>query len=207
VVDRGIAREAAGRASRGCRRPAEEISIYLPSAPDSMMMSLLSRSRRVALILSITSIGVVGCDRAESPPHLPEVTVTFDEAIARIETDTDTLTLRVEVAETDQQRRVGLMRREHLDADAGMIFLFQEQQPPDGAFYMFNTLIPLSIAFLDADGRIGSIRQMEPCPSPYPQWCPNYEARVPFVAALEVNAGYFAERGITVGDRVVLQRE
>ncbi len=87
-----------------------------------------------------------------------------------------------------------------------MIFIFQQEQPPDGVFWMYNTLIPLSIAFMDKDGTIGNIRQMEPCPSQYPQYCPNYEARVPYWSALEVNLGYFEEHGIGIGDRVVLER-
>ena len=63
---------------------------------------------------------------------------------------------------------------------------------------MFNTLIPLDIAFIGEDGTIGNIVPMEPCTSPYPQWCPGYTAGVPFRTALEVNRGYFAERGIGV---------
>ena len=72
---------------------------------------------------------------------------------------------------------------------------------------MFQTRIPLSIAFVGDDGRIGSIVEMEPCTSQFPQWCPNYEAGVPFVSALEVNAGYFRANNISVGDRVVLEQQ
>jgi uncharacterized protein len=166
----------------------------------------VKRFARTGWLPVVIAMMAAGCE-APDPGFEPlDLTVAFDTGTARIETDADTFRLQVEIADTDSQRRVGLMRRTSLPEEAGMIFLFQQEQPADGAFYMYNTLIPLSIAFLDDQGRIGSIRDMDPCPSPYPQYCPNYEARVPFVAALEVNLGYFAERGIGVGDRVVLER-
>lgn len=124
----------------------------------------------------------------------------------RIETGDDTVRIPIEIAETEAQRAFGLMRRPSLPADAGMLFVYPQEQPPEGSFWMFNTLIPLDIAFIGADGTIGSIVPMEPCTSPYPQWCPGYTAGVPFRSALEVNRGYFARQGIEVGDRVVLER-
>jgi uncharacterized protein len=163
--------------------------------------------KRIRLLLLLTaSVVAGGCERAPEP-EFPETYVEFGSGVVMIATRTDTFTVRVEVAETDQQRRIGLMRRPQLPEDSGMIFLFPEEQSAENVFWMFNTLIPLSIAFLDGEGRIGSIREMEPCPSPYPQYCPGYEAGVPFRAALEVNRGYFERRGIGVGDRVILQRE
>jgi uncharacterized protein len=161
--------------------------------------------RATPFALLLLALAATGCERAEPLPD-PEIAVTFGTGTVVIETGEESHTLDVEIAETDQQRRVGLMRRPSLPEEAGMIFLFEEEQPPEGVFWMFNTLIPLSIAFIGADGTIGSIREMEPCLSPYPQWCPNYAAGVPYVSALEVNSGYFATRGIGVGDRVSLVR-
>lgn len=149
---------------------------------------------------------IVGCDRPPAQDDSLSFAVQYGAGAVRIETETDTFRLGVEVAETESQRRNGLMHRTSLAADSGMIFIFQQEQPPDGVFWMYNTLIPLSIAFMDKDGTIGNIRQMEPCPSQYPQYCPNYEARVPYWSALEVNLGYFEEHGIGIGDRVVLER-
>ncbi len=156
------------------------------------------------LILCLLAFTITACDQNESPGDAFVTAMEFDGGTVRIETATDTFTLGVEVAASDDQRRVGLMRRESLAADSGMIFLFQSEQDPDGVFWMYQTYVPLSIAFIGADSTIGSIRDMEPCPSPYPQSCPYYEARVPFVSALEVNRGWFRERGIEVGARVVL---
>ncbi|WP_245184381.1 DUF192 domain-containing protein [Halomonas salinarum] len=112
--------------------------------------------------------------------------------------------LKVELAESPQQRANGLMGREHLAPGAGMLFLYSRPQSPDSGFWMYRTLIPLDIAFIDSQGRIAAIRQMPPCNSEAPGECRAYRAGVTYLAALEVNAGYFAERGIKVGDCVSL---
>ena len=158
------------------------------------------------LLIAMLASLAIGCDSRESVADDFEFAVQFTGGTVRIETAADTFTLGVEIAETESQRRMGLMRRTSLAPDSGMIFLFQQEQAPENVFWMYNTLIPLSIAYMDAEGTIGSIRDMEPCASPYPQYCPNYEARVPYWSALEVNRGYFEQHGIGIGDRVVLER-
>ncbi|MGB8712652.1 MAG: DUF192 domain-containing protein [Onishia taeanensis] len=112
--------------------------------------------------------------------------------------------LEVELAESPQQRATGLMGREQLGADAGMLFVYERPQSPDSGFWMYRTLIPLDIAFIDSNGRIAAIRQMTPCGSEVSGDCRAYRAGVAYIAALEVNAGYFAKRGIGVGDCVSL---
>ena len=112
--------------------------------------------------------------------------------------------LNVEIAREPRERSRGLMGRETLPADAGMLFVYSREQPPQGAFWMRNTLIPLAIAFLGGDGEIRAIKHMAPCPGERAVDCPSYPAGVAFRAALEVNDGYFAARGIEVGDRVDL---
>ena len=110
--------------------------------------------------------------------------------------------LQVEVAETTAQRQRGLMERESMPEAHGMLFRFESEQPADNAFWMYRTLIPLDIAYIDDQGRIVAINTMQPCESSSPRNCPSYPAGAAFYSALEVNAGYFAERGIKVGDCV-----
>lgn len=153
-------------------------------------------------MVAMIAVLLAGCDRDEQIPDFVDVPVDFGAGSVEIEADTAVVRLGVEVAESETQRQRGLMERTSLHPDSGMIFLFPEEQPPEGVFWMYRTRIPLAIAFIGADGTIGSIREMEPCTSDYPQWCPNYEAGVPFTAALEANGGFFAQRGISVGDRV-----
>ncbi|SNY98800.1 DUF192 domain-containing protein [Halomonas sp. hl-4] len=110
--------------------------------------------------------------------------------------------LDVELADTLPKRQRGLMQREHLPEKRGMLFVFERERPADSGFWMYRTLIPLDIAFIDDAGRIVAIETMQPCESSSPSNCRSYAPGAAYHAALEVNAGYFAERGIGEGDCV-----
>lgn len=110
--------------------------------------------------------------------------------------------LHVEIASTALARRRGLMGRESLPAYAGMLFRFDPAASASQGFYMYRTLIPLDIAFLDADGRVLALRTMTPCASRDPRRCPLYRPGEAYAAALEVNAGFFDRHGVEVGDRI-----
>ena len=110
--------------------------------------------------------------------------------------------LTVEVATTPSQKKHGLMGRESLPESSGMLFTYSNLQSPHQGFWMFNTLIPLDIAYLDHSGKILAIKSMPPCSSKAYN-CPVYRAGVKYMAALEVNQGYFQRYGIQVGDRVL----
>jgi uncharacterized protein len=158
------------------------------------------------VLLAGLVLGVGACgdsEEAAAPAAVPPP-VTWEREEIRVLTAADTLPIQVEIAENDEQRAYGLMNRNSLPASSGMLFVYDQPQPAEGSFWMFNTRIPLDIAFLDADGSIVSIRQMEPCASPYPQWCPSYESGAPFQYALEMNLGWFEQNRVGVGDRVVL---
>ncbi|MHB0775845.1 DUF192 domain-containing protein [Halomonas sp. WWR20] len=114
--------------------------------------------------------------------------------------------LHVELARTPMERQHGLMDRDRLAADTGMLFLYQTQQSPQSGFWMHRTRIPLDIAFIAKNGAIRSIEHMVPCGNDVTTHCPTYRAGVPFRAALEVNAGYFESHGIEVGDHVGIER-
>jgi uncharacterized membrane protein (UPF0127 family) len=139
--------------------------------------------------LLLVALALVGCGGGESD----------DSARAVIATDTGEVTVEVEIADSESERAEGLMGRAELADDAGMVFLFPEEIR--GAFWMKDTLIPLSIAFYDEDGRILRILDMEPCRS---DPCPLYDPDVAFQGALEVNQGAFARWNVSEGDRVRL---
>ncbi|GEN27426.1 hypothetical protein HVA01_10720 [Halovibrio variabilis] len=124
-----------------------------------------------------------------------------------IHSDSGPHRLEVEVAETFSQRRRGLMERENLPEKRGMLFRFESEQPASNAFWMYRTLIPLDVAFINGEGRIVAINTMPPCESSSPSDCPSYKAGAAYHAALEVNGGYFEERGIQVGDCVSIPEE
>ena len=109
----------------------------------------------------------------------------------------------VVTADTAAEREQGLMGRTSLGASEGMIFQWSDVSdgPVTAAFWMKDTLIPLSIAFWDAEGRIVGIRDMTPCTH---DPCPIYSPPKPYVGALEVNIGFFSEHGVSKGDRIEL---
>ena len=121
--------------------------------------------------------------------------------VAVIETGEGDVPVKVEIADEEGERAVGLMNRESLDEDAGMLFLFPTES--NGGFWMKDTLIPLSIAFMDGSGRILRILDMEPCRA---DPCQVYSPGVVYESALEVNRGAFAEWGVEEGDRLTLPR-
>jgi uncharacterized protein len=101
----------------------------------------------------------------------------------------------VEVARTDEARTRGLMDRPRLDADAGMLFVFDESAPH--AFWMKNTLIPLDMIFIDDTGRIvGIVERAEP------RTLTSRDVGVPSRYVLEVNGGWAAAHGVAKGDTV-----
>lgn len=110
--------------------------------------------------------------------------------------------LEVEMARTASERSRGLMDRDHLPAQAGMLFLYDQPQSPRNGFWMYRTRIALDIAFIDAAGRIAEIHRMTPCTAARAGECPVTRPTVPYRAALEVNAGAFAAMGVAVGDCV-----
>lgn len=107
----------------------------------------------------------------------------------------------VEIADTDERRARGLMGRERLGEDEGMAFLWPEDTTT--AFHMRDTLVPLTIAFFDADGRILRVLDMVPCTA---DPCPAYDPGLRYRGALEVRAGALERRGVRVGDRVRIER-
>src|SRR5690625_3295048 len=111
--------------------------------------------------------------------------------------------VQLEIADTADARATGLMHRQHLDADAGMLFVFSAQRPGNTGFWMYNTLIPLDIAFLDDDGHIGRILTMTPCPHQRATRCPSYRPGVPYRQAVEMNAGFFDRHSLSEGDRLL----
>lgn len=151
-------------------------------------------------VLVAIMIMLVGCAPEEEEPAEP--LVTFRTSQICVASTNDTLRVPVEVAENDDQRAYGLMERSRLAPAAGMLFTYADPQPAESGFWMYRTRLPLDIAYIDSAGEIRSIQEMEPCTSVNPQFCQTYPAGIEYQAALEVNRGFFAVRGIRVGDRV-----
>lgn len=106
--------------------------------------------------------------------------------------------VRVEIADTPQLHGIGLMCRSTLDPDAGMLFVFPASTREQ--FWMKNTLIPLTIAFIDANWHIVEILEMPVAPDPTsddPSKFPLYGPHRPYRYAIEMNAGFFKQHELT----------
>ncbi|MGH2425620.1 MAG: DUF192 domain-containing protein [bacterium] len=124
----------------------------------------------------------------------------FKQGTLTISQDAKRVVLQVEVADTPEARSQGLMSRPRLADNAGMLFIFEELG--SWGFWMKNTLIPLSIAFIGDDWVIVDIKDMKVAPSPANGPFNIYESAKPFKYALEVNRGYFRTKGIGAGAKV-----
>ena len=164
------------------------------------------RTLLAALTLLFASLLIVaGCggQKSESPSgtappttgpqtsRTPTVSITNSEG--------ERVVVRVEIATTTAEKQRGLMGRTALAEDAGMLFVFDREQQL--SFWMKDTLIPLSIAYINESGRIADIQNMQPLDeTPHP-------SAEPAKYALEVNQGFFNEHGVEVGNKVSLPGE
>jgi uncharacterized protein len=104
--------------------------------------------------------------------------------------------MTVEVADTEASRELGLMFRSSMPPDEGMLFVFEGDTT--SAFWMANTILPLSIAFIDASGKILDIHDMQPLDRN------TTSASAPYHYALETNQGFFRVHGIVAGNQVTI---
>jgi uncharacterized protein len=152
-------------------------------------MRSLARFVVVALVLT-------GCTEASSTagtPSNPVGRAVFLTTSGRVHTGS------LGVADSEEERRQGLMGRQQLEEDGGMVFVFDD--PTASSFWMKDTLIPLSIAFWGDDGRIVDLMEMQPC---HVDPCPTYAPGTSYTHALETNAGWFEAHDVEIGDRVEL---
>lgn len=109
----------------------------------------------------------------------------------------------VEVADTDASRARGLMFREALPAQSGMLFIFADES--QRSFWMHNCKIALDILYFDANQQlVGQALSVPPCSLP-PEQCPNYPSGRPTKYVLELNAGVAQQLGVKLGDVLTIK--
>ena len=116
------------------------------------------------------------------------------QKLAQVRLNAGIHNINAELASTPQQREIGLMFRNAMPANDGMLFVFE--QPGQQCFWMRNTLIPLSVAFIGDDGTVVNIDDMKP------QTLDSHCSAKPVRFVLEMNEGWFAKRGIKAGSRL-----
>lgn len=110
----------------------------------------------------------------------------------------------VSVVASPLHRAIGLMGRADLDEQRGMLFAFDQEQPVTHSFWMYQTNMPLDIAFLDHDGVIISTATMTPCKASSPSLCARYRASKPYHYALELKAGQLDQANLKAGKRLAI---
>ncbi len=183
--------------------------------------------RFMAVAVALMALGVAcsGASESSAKSSAEHDSVESTLPVITFTTAADqTVPLAVEVADDGGEMSCGLMHRTDLPENQGMIFVYRVDS--GGGFWMRNTLIPLSIAYVAADGRIVDILDMQPVPGPgfTPFELPNgevvavpdgqaappgavwktYTPRALYRFAIEVNWGWFARHGIAIGHRVDL---
>jgi uncharacterized membrane protein (UPF0127 family) len=144
---------------------------------------------------SLVLMVALACTQRSATPATATTATTADAAAPRIILP-DHSAVVVEVASDDPTREQGLMYRDHMAEDRGMIFLFP--QAGEYPFWMKNTLIPLDMIWIDADHRIVHIaHDVPPCKA---DPCPNYPPNAKASSVLELAAGVAAKHHLRDGD-------
>jgi uncharacterized membrane protein (UPF0127 family) len=155
------------------------------------------RRRQQLLYLLVLLLALFTCgreDQQETSPQ-PEQTPPAGSSTEGVFIQVAGNPVWVRISETPRERERGLMFTESLPPDEGMLFVFEREQIL--SFWMKNTPLPLSVAFIDGEGRILEIRHMQPLDEEA-----RHTSRQPALYALEMNAGWFEKHGVRVGDRV-----
>jgi YVTN family beta-propeller protein len=166
-----------------------------------------TKENNVSVINTISSNVIATISAGGIGPH-QMVVIKPDVEIVRTEDNNNNNSsviarVFVEVQDDREEFPRGLMFRNHLPWNAGMLFAFNEEEPQ--TFWMKNTLIPLDMIFVDSSSKIIDIKEnVPPCEQ---EECPNYTSIEPAQYVLEVNAGFVQEKGVKIGDRLATLNE
>jgi uncharacterized protein len=142
-------------------------------------MNILSRP---LLALSLATMALAA-HADDGQPKLPTIKLSAGMYV-----------IQAEVAQTPEQREIGLMSRKTMGSSEGMLFAFEDAGQQ--CFWMKNTLLPLSVAFVADDGTIVNIDDMKPLT------LDSHCSTKPVRFVLEMNQGWFAKRGIKAGEKL-----
>lgn len=159
-----------------------------PGASPALSALTLSVVIVATLIVSPGCVGPLA-PQAQSAPPSGSLIVLIKQGQAAVK-------VTVEVADTPRERAVGLSNRRELGADQGMLFVFSE--PGIAPFWMKDTYVPLSLAFIQSNGEIVDIKDMEPLSEDL-----HYPGQA-YQFALEVNQGFFESNGLEAGSVVTI---
>lgn len=152
----------------------------------------MKQTLRLAALSLVLGLGLMGAGPTATPPAAAQGQA--QPTLPMVALQAGIHLVKAEVADDERKRAIGLMFRESLAPNHGMLFVFREKA--GHCFWMRNTLIPLSIAFLDDDGTIVNIEDM--APRSEDSHCPKRPVRF----ALEMEQGWFGKRGLAPGAKL-----
>ncbi|KQC31373.1 DUF192 domain-containing protein [Flagellimonas eckloniae] len=159
---------------------------------------------RILVVLLIGSVLLLGSCKTDSKKEIKTETISFTKegelTILKQETDSIAALFNIEIAESEYETQTGLMYRESMEENQGMLFIF-----PDVAmhsFYMKNTQFPLDIIYIDENLKIASFQKDA---KPYNE--SGLSSKVPVKYVFEINAGLSEKLGLEIGDVVSFTKE
>ncbi|MEM1366948.1 MAG: DUF192 domain-containing protein [Cyanobacteria bacterium P01_H01_bin.15] len=160
----------------------------------------MQKQRQWAVLMSL--LVVMGCGSAPSIDAIAETDTSQTGQMLPIEATLDIgeTTLELEVARTSTEQALGLMFRESLPADRGMLFPFYEERFTQ--FWMYNVKFPLDMVFLNSGKIVALETNVPPCTA---EPCPTYGPPVFVDTVLELNGGRAAELGLTRGQQLTIE--
>lgn len=158
-----------------------------------MTPSTPQRLRRVACLLALTVGSLASWPAAAQAPQQAAAPQPQTN-LPRVELRTGMFRIDAQVASRPVERQIGLMHRQSMPAHEGMLFVFE--RPAVQCFWMKNTLLPLTAAFVADDGRITNLVDMQPLDET------SHCSSEPVRFVLEMNQGWFAQKGIRAGQRL-----
>lgn len=160
-------------------------SLTTPALPAARPLQPLLRAFLSRLLAASLGIALCGAAAAQGSPQLNLPRVELQAGMHRID---------AQVAMSAQERQIGLMHRRDMPAHEGMLFVFE--QPATQCFWMRNTLLPLTAAFVADDGSIVNLVDMQPLSDA------SHCSTRPVRFVLEMNQGWFAKRGLKAGSKL-----
>ncbi|UBZ07513.1 DUF192 domain-containing protein [Salegentibacter mishustinae] len=154
----------------------------------------------LSAILTISFLSSCKDDETEAPIETEEITFTKEGEATLLKPNGDTIQqIDIEIADNSYERQTGLMYRESMEDDQGMLFIYDNEAPR--AFYMKNTYIPLDIIYFAADSTAVSFQK-----NAQPQDETSLPSGEPAQFVLELNAGLADDWNIEVGDKIDFKR-
>ncbi len=158
--------------------------------------------KRICLLIYIFPLIFLSCSpESEQSSPMPENAI---ESLPTITLNINGVEVKAEVAVSFAAQSRGLMFRESMPENHGMLFVYS--QPKYMSFWMKNTTIPLSIAFIREDGVIGNIEKMQPQQGNITP-TKHYQSKYKSLYALEMNQGWFEQNGVKAGDKIKIPTE